>query len=59
MKKKIKDLTLEEIKVICNQNHCLLADYPHCPLENVCGNFGCIREKDLEKTIEVENEKTN
>lgn len=57
MKKKIKDLTLKEIKAICDQNHCLLADYPHCPLENVCGNFGCIREKDLEKTIEVEDEK--
>lgn len=53
MKKKIKNLTLEEVKKICDTNHCLLADYPHCPLEHICGTFGAIREKDLEKQIEV------
>lgn len=55
-KKKIKDLTLEEIKIICNENHCLLSDYPHCPLETICGSFGCITNKDLEREIKIENE---
>ena len=55
MKKKIKDLTVEEIKQICNKNNCLLDD-SHCPLAKICIVFDSITKKDMEQEVEVEED---
>lgn len=51
MKKKIKDLTLQEIKEICFYSHCL-----SCPFNRAyCyGVLQTILNVDMEKEIEVE-----
>ena len=60
MKKKIKDLTLEEIANICSTHHC----FEDCPILDACNraNFECIydglsRDKfTFEQEIEVEDD---
>lgn len=61
MKKKIRDLTLENIINICAHTHCL-----NCPLHNNCidecmlTDVNLISSETLNKEIEVEkNEKVN
>ena len=55
VKKKIKDLTLEEMINICAHTHCL-----NCPLHNNCTDecmiidFNIISNETLNKEIEVE-----
>lgn len=51
MKKRIKDLTIEEQISICKQQHECVC----CPLINVCGKlpYYIENEKDLEKDIEA------
>jgi len=49
MKKKIKNLTLEEINEICSKQLCT-----YCPLNNFCDNKFIMSNKDLETEIEVE-----
>ena len=47
MKKKIKDLTLKECKLICSKTEC------PCVLENVCTDYCNLPEKELNQEIEV------
>lgn len=64
-KKKIKDLTLEEIVEICNKNDNDGKSCVECPLnKHICyfnecvSMMGCRNEtKDLEQEIEVEEDK--
>lgn len=56
MKKKIKDLTLEECKKICDENVC---SRECCPLygKGICHqSFYDYEEEDLEQEIEVEED---
>lgn len=54
MKKKIKDLTDEEIEKICNENHKKYKTCYNCPLK--IGENNCFKFVDLNKKIEVEDE---
>lgn len=51
-KKKIKDFTIEEINEICSKQLCT-----YCPLRTFCDNKFIMSKKDLEKEIEVEEDK--
>ena len=52
MKKKIKDVTLEECKKICENHYC-----SNCPIKYLCVETPvCYEDEDLEAEIEVEDE---
>ena len=52
MKKKIGDLTLKEIRKICDNNHKKYKTCYGCPLQ--IGEDSCFKYLDLEKEVEVE-----
>ena len=54
MKKKIKDLTDEEIEKICDNNHKKYKTCYDCPLQ--IGEDSCFKYLDLGKEIEVNEE---
>ena len=50
MKKKIKDITIEEIVKVCKKQY----DCYSCPLEQICAIFPMqYKKKDLEKEIKI------
>ena len=55
MKKKIRDLTDEEIEKVCDRNHRKYGTCYNCPLQLEEGNY-CFKYLDLDKEIEVDEE---
>lgn len=53
MKKKLKDLTDEEMKKICYNNYKKYKTCYNCPLQ--IGENNCFKFVDLDKEIEVED----
>ena len=57
MKKKIRDLTEEEIKKVCDENNRKYGTCYNCPLQLEVDY--CFKYLDLDKEIEVNNNEEN
>ncbi len=55
MKKKIRDLTEDEMQKICNENHKKYGTCYDCPLQLEEGSY-CFKCLDLDREIEVNEE---
>lgn len=54
MKKRLKDLTLGEIKTLCNKNFDENIECAKCPIHKFCASFISVMPEDLGKDLETE-----